>query len=184
MAAKCRGHWVPRSRYGLSARRTHGPAGIPSSARAQGRDSLDNPLLGFASPTRSISTPPPRASRPRAPLLGFLRPYNARGRESSRPAGRPVGLPGFAGNLSAGPTLPTTVPLAGFPNLSAAFYLSPPPCHFQTGGVHGVPPFRELFLPRSPGCSSPPACPHDVLPVDCAVPVPRRGHPRAHQPYA
>jgi hypothetical protein len=185
MAAKYRGCWVPRSRYGLSARRTHGPSGISSSARAQGRDSLDNPLLGFGPPTRLFPLSPPAASRPKAPLLGFFRPYNAhRKRESTSRRFYPVELPGFAGNLSAGPTPPTTVPLAGFPNLSAAFFLSPPPCHFQTGGVHGVRPYRELFLPRRPGCSSPPVCPPDVSPPDCAVPVPRRGPPWAHRPDA
>jgi hypothetical protein len=84
MAAKYRGYWVPRSRHGLSARRTHGPSGISSSAPAQRRDSLSNPLLGFDSPTRPVPTSPPTASRPRAPLLGFCRPYNARGEESPR----------------------------------------------------------------------------------------------------
>jgi hypothetical protein len=125
---------------------------------------------------------PPTASRPRAPLLRFLCPYSARGEESPRPAGCPVELPGFAGNLPTGPTLPTTVPLTGFLNLSADFFLSPPSCHFQAGGTPGVPPFRGLFLPQRPGCSSPPVFPHDVLPVDCTVPVPRRGHPLAHRP--
>ena len=143
---------------------------------------MDNPLVVFRSPTRCFPMSPPEASRLQAPLLGFLRPYNARGEESPRPAGCPVELPGFAGNPPTGPTLPTTVPLTGFPNLSAVLFLSPPSCHFQTGGVPGVPPFRGLFPPRSPGCSSPPDCPLDVPPMDCAVPVPRRGRPRAHRP--
>lgn len=179
MAVKYRGYWVPRSRYGLSARRTHGPSGISSSARIQGRDSLDNPLVGFGSPTRCFPMPPPTASRPKAPLLGFRCRYSALGEESPRLASCPVELPGFAGNPSADPTLPTTVPLTGFPNLSADFFLSPPSCHFQTGGVLAVPPFRDLFLPRNPGCLSPPVCPLDVPPAGCAVPVPRRGHPWA-----
>jgi hypothetical protein len=161
MAAKCRGCWVPRSRYGLSARRTHSPSGIPSSAPVQGRDSLDNPLLGFCPSIRLDPMSPPAASRLWAPLLGFFRPYNALGGESPRLASCLVELPGFAGNLPTHPTAPTTVPLTGFPNLSAVFFLSPPSCHFQTGGVLGIRPYRDLFLPRSPGCSSPPACPLD-----------------------
>jgi hypothetical protein len=183
-AAKYRGYWVPRSRYGLSVRRTHGPAGLPSSTRVQGRDSLDNPLVGFTSTLRPNPTSPPWTSRSKAPLLGFYRPYNARAGESPRLAGCPVELPGFAGSLSADPTLPTTVPLAGFPNLLAAFFLSPTPCHFQTGGVRGVRLYRELFLPRNPGCSSPPVCPLAVPPAGCAVPVPRRGHLQAQRPIA
>jgi len=71
MAAKYRGHWVPRSRYGLSARRTHDPSGISSSAPVQRRDSLDNPLLGSCSSTRCSPTSPPPTSRLAAPLLGF-----------------------------------------------------------------------------------------------------------------
>jgi len=53
-------------------------------------------------------------------LSGFLCPYNVRGGESPRPAGCPVELPGFAGNLPTVPKPPTTAPLAGFPNLTAA----------------------------------------------------------------
>lgn len=148
MAAKYRGYWVPRSRYGLSARRTHGPSGISSSAPAQRRDSLSNPLLGFDSPTRPVPTSPPTASRPRAPLLGFLRPFSARGEKNPRPdAVAHTRLPGGAGNPSAISRLPTTVPLAGFPSLSAAFFFSPPSRHFQTGGARGVRLYRVLFLP-------------------------------------
>jgi hypothetical protein len=48
------------------------------------------------------------------------------------------------GGSPTSPTLPATVPLTGFPNLSAAFFLSPPSRHFQTGGVLGVSPFRDF----------------------------------------
>jgi len=70
-----------------------------------------------------------------------------------------------------GPTPPTTVPLAGFLSLSAALFLSPPSCHFQTGGARGVSPFRGSCLPPSLGDSSSPTCPLDVPPADCATPV-------------
>jgi hypothetical protein len=68
------------------------------------------------------------------------------------------------------------VPLAGFPNLSAAFILSPPSRHFQTGGVRGVPPFREFILPRILDDSSPPTCPLDVPPIELAL-IPVLGGP-------
>jgi len=71
--------------------------------------------------------------------LGVPRPYSARGGESPRLAGCPVELPDVsARNLPAGPTPPATVPLTGFLNLSAAFFLSPPSHHFQAGGARGV----------------------------------------------
>lgn len=63
---------VLRPRYGLSARGAHDPSGIPSFARAQRRDSLDNPLVGLSSPTRYIPQSPLAASRLPAPLLGFV----------------------------------------------------------------------------------------------------------------
>jgi hypothetical protein len=73
-AARYRGRWVPRSRSGLSARRTLDPSGISDTTRGQGRDSLDDPLLGLGSPSRLSRRPPPSVSRPRAPLLGFSAP--------------------------------------------------------------------------------------------------------------
>ena len=56
---------------------------------------------------------------------------------------------GLARSSPAGPTLPATVPLPGFLNLSATLLLLLPPHHFQAGGTHGVAPSRELFLSRS-----------------------------------
>jgi hypothetical protein len=94
----------------------------------------------------------------------------------------PDKLPGGAGILPGGPTLPATEPLAGFLNLSAAFFLSPPSCHFQAGNARGVNPSGVYSFARSPGDSSPPACPLDVPPAGCAAPDPRRGHPRARCP--
>jgi len=182
MAAKYRGYWVPRSRYGLSVRRTHNLAGFSSSTRAQRRDSLSNPLVVFGPTLRLYPVPPPVASRLRATSLGVLSSLQRiRRRESTSRQFDPVELPGFAGNLPASPTLPATVPSAGFLNLSTAFFLSPPLRHFQTDDARGILLFRDLIFPRSPGCSSPPVCPLDVPPPDCAVPVPRRGHPVARR---
>lgn len=92
-------------------------------------------------------------------------------REStSRPVAQPSS-PVVPGCLPTGPTLPATVPLSGFPNPSAVFFLSPTSRHFQAGCVLGVQHYRELILPRNPDGSSPPACPLDVPPSDCAVPI-------------
>ena len=59
---------------------------------------------------------------------------------------RPEGL---AGSSPAGPTLPATVPLSGFLNLSATLLLSLPPHRFQVGGTPGVVPSRDFLLSRS-----------------------------------
>jgi len=82
----------------------------------------------------------PTASRLQAPLLGFCCPYNAHEGESPRPAGCPVELPGFAGNLPTGPTLPTTVPLTGFLNLTAVFSSPHPPAIFRQVAFMGFYP--------------------------------------------
>lgn len=93
--------------------------------------------------------------RPRSLDLGHLSwgsfpLQRSRRREStSRPVSR-TSSPVVAGNLSTGPTLPTTVPLAGFHNLLAAFFLSPTPCHFQTGGAHGVCPTGSCSFHEAP----------------------------------
>jgi hypothetical protein len=79
------------------------------------------------------------------------------------------------GNPLVVPNPPATEPLPGFPNLSAAFFLSPPSHHFQMGGAHGVAPSRGLHFSRSPDSSSPPACPLDVLPSGCATSFLGRG---------
>jgi hypothetical protein len=58
---------------------------------------------------------------------------------------RPEGL---VRSSPAGPTLPATVPLSGFLNLSATLLLSLPSHHFQVGGTRGVVPSRDLLLSR------------------------------------
>jgi len=95
--------------------------------------------------------------------LGVSRRHNALGEESPRPtfAGPPV-LPGY---LSTGPTPQTTVPLAGFPNLSAAFFLSPPSHHFQVGGVPAVRPTGVCSSHEAPPTRRRAAYPLDVVPA-------------------
>jgi hypothetical protein len=154
---------------------TSGPSGIPAAVHAPGSDSRSYPLLGFGPPTRYFPKSPPAASRPKAPLLGFVAP-TAHTEEGAH--GSPVARsssPRFPGVPPSGPTQPATAPLAGFPNLSAACRSHRPPAIFQAGGAPGVPPSRGSCLSRSPGNSSLPACPRDVLPTECACPRPRRG---------
>jgi hypothetical protein len=135
--------------------------------------------MGFGSPSRYVPKSLPRVSRPRAPLLGFRRPFNARGGESPRPApvARP-GLPGGARGCASGSHPASYGAAPRFSQPLSGLFLSPPSRHFQTGGVRGVLPFRELILPRSPDDSSPPACPLDVSPIELRV-VPVLGGDRS-----
>jgi hypothetical protein len=95
--------------------------------------------------------------------LGVRTPLQRTGRRESTSDFRR--LPGFAGSLSTGPTPQTTVPLAGFLNLSAAFILSPPPHHFQVGGVHGVCPPGGCSFHEAPPARRRTAYPLDVAPA-------------------
>jgi hypothetical protein len=112
---------VARPRFCLCVRRTHGPSGIPSLARAQSCEALDLPLLGFDPPSRYFPKSPPPTSRPKATLMGFPAPSALMGNESPRPSRLPGPAPRrfLAGNPPAGSTPPVTVPLTGFLNLSA-----------------------------------------------------------------
>jgi hypothetical protein len=113
----------------------------------------------------------PQPLSARAPLLGFRSPLQRSGRRESTARRLPGRAPRFPGIVPVGPTPPATVPLTGFPNLSAAFFLPPPSYPFQAGGAPGVQPYRGLFLPRSPDGSSPPACPLGVPPFGWPPPV-------------
>jgi hypothetical protein len=89
--------------------------------------------MGFSSPSALTDNESPRLSDTSFELAeSFL--------------ARPESLVRY---LLAGPTLPTTVPLSGFLNLSATLLLSLSPYRFQAGDTHGVCPSRDLFLSRS-----------------------------------
>jgi hypothetical protein len=162
-------------------------SGIPSTARAQRRDSLSYPLVGFDPPLRFI----PKASPwplSRGQLSWDLFPLQRiRLRESTsfcltrrRPGKKPKNPASYP---LMGPNPSATVPLSGFLNLSATLFLSLPSYHFQVGGVLGVAPFRGLFLSRSPSGSSPLVYPLDVVPAGCATSVLGRstiGHAGRH----
>jgi len=143
---------VARPRFCLCVRRTHGPSGIPSLARAQRRDSLDLPLLWFDSPTRCFPKSPPSTSRSKAPLLGFSAPSALMGNESPRPSRFPGPAPRrfLAGNPPAGPTPPVTVPLTGFPNLSAVSSSRSLPAFFRQVALLGFLPTGVCSFHEAP----------------------------------
>jgi hypothetical protein len=155
----------------------HRPSGVPVLGRAQRCDSLGNPLLGFASPTRCCPSSPPPISRSEAPLLGFLPLQRSRRRESTSRR-FPGGLPGLTQVVAGGPTRRLRCRSQVFPTSQRLLPLSAAP-PFSDGWRSWGSPYRGLILTRSPDDSSPSACPLDVSPTDCASPVPRRGNPQA-----
>jgi hypothetical protein len=177
------GLWVTRSRYDLGTRRMPGPSGISSSARTQGRDSLGDPLMGFDAPSRSISKPPPRVSRPRAPLLGFRRPFNARGGESPRPV--PVArsrLPGGARGSAGGSHSASYGAARGFPNLSAASSSPRRPAIFRRVAFVGFCPSGNCSFHKAPTARRRRHALLTLLPSSWPYPRPRRGRSRALRP--
>ena len=121
-----------------------------------------NPVLKYLSAIRTT-------------LMGFLSPSTHTGKESPRPTRLTGRLPdstrGPGRRPLAGPTLPATVPLSGFLSLSATLLLSIPPCHFQTGGAHGVRPSGIYSSYEASNDSSPPDYPLVVTPASCAAPA-------------
>lgn len=113
---------------------------------------------------------------------GVLLPYSAQGEGNPRLAGFPVKLPGFHQESASWSPKLATVPLSGFPNLSAALFFPSPACRFQAVGTLGVIPFRGSCLSRSPNASSTLACLHGVYPARLRSSLPRRGLLRACSP--
>jgi len=97
-----------------------------SPNHAARRDSYDDPLLAFQSPTGCYPLDLPRASRRTAPLLGFLPLQRIRGVESTS-------------LLPTGPTRPATFRPQGF---APSRRLPPPPTFrtFRRGNARGVLP--------------------------------------------
>jgi len=150
MAAKYRGCWVPRSRHSLSVRRTHGSSGIPSSAHAQGRDSLNNPLVGFDSSVRPYPMSPPVTSRSKAPLLRFCRPYSVHRRRKSTSRQLPGRAPRFC-RESISRSHPADYGAAlGFLNLSAVSSSPPRPAIFRQVTLVGFGPTGNYSIHETP----------------------------------
>jgi hypothetical protein len=170
----------------LASAKVPSPSGIPFSARVQGSDSLNCPLLRFDPPLRFVPKTCPGLST-EGNSHGVFFPFNAsRQLESTsfRLTGR---LPDDAPKTAAscpltGPNPSATVPLSGFLNLSATFLLLLPSYRFQIGGAHGVASFRGLFLSRSPSGSSPLEYPLDVAPNRLRCLSPRLRLRRARRP--
>ena len=128
-----------------------------------------------------VSRQPRRGPSTNGTSLRVPCPFSARGRESPRSSRLPGGTPSCPGAADGSHAASFGV-ARRFSQPLSDFFLSPPSCHFQTGGALGVSPFRGFCLPRSPDGSSPPAYPLGLPPADCAGPRPRRGHPRAGSP--
>jgi hypothetical protein len=102
--------------------------------------------------------------------LGVSSPLQrSRRRESTSRPGCPVQAPWWCQGVRRRIPLRQLRCRSRFSQPLSGFFLSPPSRHFQAGGVRGVLPFRELFLPQSPDSSSPPACPLDVAPIELAL---------------
>jgi hypothetical protein len=101
--------------------------------------------------------------------LGVLRPFNARGGESSRPTGCPIDPPVLPGSYQRVPPRRLRCRSQVFSTSQRLFPLPTAP-PFSGGWRSWGSPYRGLFLPRSPDDSSPPDCPLDVAPASCASP--------------
>lgn len=155
-----------------------------SRRHARGRDSSDNPLLGFDSPSWCNPSPWPSVSRPGRLSWGLV-PFGVSGGEGPRPT-RQVGSPAPFQRWvpPAGPTPLATVPLTGSSSPSATLIPSPPARHFQTGCARGVFPTGVCSSREDRAARRLPASPHDVTPPVCATPQPRRGNRgRAGRPF-
>jgi hypothetical protein len=109
-------------------------------------------------------------------------PLQRSGRRESTARLLPDERPGFAGLPSAGPTPQATVPLTGFLSLSAAFFLPPPSCHFQTGGAPGVRPSGSSSTHAAPTTRRRRHALLTFLPTAGLPPRPRWGYRRASWP--
>lgn len=128
------------------------PSGISSSTRAQGRDSSSDPLLVFGPPTRLDSSIPPPVSRPWAPLLGFSRPYSARGEESPRPVpvarNQPPGC--YPGSTPALPSRQLRCRSQVFPTSQRRSSSLHPPAIFRRVALMGLCPSGVCSFSTSP----------------------------------
>ena len=142
---------------------------------------MGDPLMGFGPPSRSISTAPPRVSRPRAPLLGFLRPFNARRRRESTsrtscPARAPWWCQGVRQQL---PRCQLRCRSQVFPTSQRPSSSLRRPAIFRRVAFVGFRPSGN-FLPRILDDSSSPTCPLDVPPIELALIPVLGGDARGH----
>lgn len=177
---------LPSPGPALAPARALSPSGISSSARVQGSDSLNCPLLRFDPPLWFVPKSCPLPFQQGTPLMGFLSPttHQAAGVHvlpPKRKTRQQYSKKQYQLLLKV-PTPSATVPLSGFPNLSATLLLRRPSYRFQIGGVPGVVSFRGLLLLQSPNSSSLLAYPLDVAPKQLRCPSPRLRLSRARRP--
>lgn len=122
--------------------RALGSSGFPVALRTRGRDSSDDPLLAFSSPSRYRPNNLARHPSTTSTSLGVSCPFNALGEGSPRPHRvSPMLAPWvLPRRLRVGSQLLGTVSLAGFLGLSATSSSPHRPAMFQTGSVRGVYP--------------------------------------------
>lgn len=148
------------------------PSGFPFATLLDGRDSASNPLLGLRPPSQHF----PKLCSPsldQEHLSGFCSLQRTRKRKStSRRLPGQVLRPVRAGLGRAFPLSPTTVPLLGFLNLSAASSFHFPPAILRRVALLGF--LLQGLDPSNvvPSGSSPSACPLDVCPSTWPVSPP------------
>jgi len=169
------------SRSGLSSRWPPDPSGFPSSAPAQGRDSVGTALLRFNSSLRSLLHSTPDLSVLGTSLgVSFPSAYALRRVHVLRVS--PVRLPDsgirgaraqdcLARNLPALPTVAGYGPAHRFSQPQSEFFLSLPSRHFQTGNALGIHPFRGFVLLRVAAAHRLGHALVTFSPASCAVPV-------------
>lgn len=144
---------------------------LASFAATQRRDSLGPPLLGFNSPSQYVHNLRRRPLGQRHLSWGFFPLQCSRKKESTSLRPKSVGrLGGLPRDPQVVPKPPATVPLTGFSNLTAAIIPPSTTLSFSDRSHSWGSPFRDLFLPHSPGNSSSPECPLHVPPANQAYP--------------
>lgn len=147
-------------------------SGIPSSARIQGRDSWDAPLLGFDPPPRYVPKSLFPTSRCENHSPEVYAPSVHAAWKSTALASYPARAPHDLHRENLLTVPPVSYGVAH--RLSqpfSDFFLPKPSHHFQMGNALGVSPFRGFPFRAAPYGSSPPACPLDVAPsVNCFRP--------------
>jgi len=126
-------YWVAHPRFGLGARRTPNPSGLPLAVRIQGRDSLDVPLLRFSSPARYCPIRSTRVLSTAGTSRGVSFPSAHEGQESPRPGFLGPGSAVGSHTIGYGAAQRVSHPLGDL----LLYWPSRP---FQTGGARGFRP--------------------------------------------
>jgi hypothetical protein len=141
---------------------------------AQGRDSLNMPLLRFNPPSRFVPENPVLRLSAQDNSHGICSPTTHTGKESPRPHRRTgLAIRNDPRATSTSADRSHSVSYGAAHRLSqplSDLLLSLPSCHFRTGGVHGVRPPGIYSFHEVSEDSSPPDYPLVVAPAGCATP--------------